>query len=278
MAQSSSNRIIATPSAYAKSHYLYVQEVGTLQSLESHISKRQNLNSHLIFAVLNGSGIISREGLEYSITAGDCVWLDCNTPYFHQSSNEEPWTLMWVHFYGASASFFYQYFLHLGHSFIFKPEHFPGFTEILSQLYRNQQEKSSLTELISNKYLTDLVTFCFTQGQSDSPQASSTSEKLQQIHTYLEDHYHEKISLESLSARFYLSKYHLSREYKRLYGITLMGDLTAKRISRGKELLRFTNDSVESIAQQCGYPDLGYFIKVFKKAEMMTPLEYRKLW
>ena len=45
MAKSKSNRIIPTPSHYAKEHYLYVQEVGTLQSLEPHISKRQNLNS-----------------------------------------------------------------------------------------------------------------------------------------------------------------------------------------------------------------------------------------
>ena len=34
MAKSTSNRIIATPSSYAKEHYLYIQEVGTLQSIE----------------------------------------------------------------------------------------------------------------------------------------------------------------------------------------------------------------------------------------------------
>ena len=40
MAKSSSNRILPTPSSYAREHYLYVQEIGTLQSLEPHVSKR----------------------------------------------------------------------------------------------------------------------------------------------------------------------------------------------------------------------------------------------
>ena len=54
MAKSSSNRILNTPSSYAKQHYLYVQEVGTLQSIEPHISRRQNLDSYLFFIFLQG--------------------------------------------------------------------------------------------------------------------------------------------------------------------------------------------------------------------------------
>ena len=58
MAKSKSNRIISTPSQYAKEHYLYVQEVGTLQSLEPHVSRRQNLSSYLFFLVLDGNGTV----------------------------------------------------------------------------------------------------------------------------------------------------------------------------------------------------------------------------
>ena len=76
MAKSTSNRIISTPSSYAKEHYLYVQEVGTLQSLEPHVSKRQNLNSYLFFVVLDGTGTVSYEAKDYPISAGHCIWLD----------------------------------------------------------------------------------------------------------------------------------------------------------------------------------------------------------
>lgn len=60
-----------------------------------------------------------------------------------------------------------------------------------------------------------------------------------QVRKYLEEHYQEKISLEELSGLFFISKYHLSREYKKKYGITIGSDLTGRRISHAKSLLRF---------------------------------------
>ena len=67
MKKNHSNRIISTPSAYARSHYLYVQETGTLQSLESHISKREHLQSLLFFIVNKGSGYLTLRGKRFHI-------------------------------------------------------------------------------------------------------------------------------------------------------------------------------------------------------------------
>lgn len=278
MAKSSSNRIISTPSAYAKEHYLYVQEVGTLQSLEPHISKRQNLNSFLFFTVLDGSGEVSCENRKYNISAGDCVWLDCTHPYSHESSAANPWSLMWVHFNGSGAGASYDNYIRSGNSFLFRPRNLVAFTDALTQLYQAQQNKSSLAELLSNKYITDIITLCFVEGGKENMGEYTIPEKLIQIHSFLDEHYADRITLEKLSEQFFISKYHLSREYKKTYDVTLLNDLTAKRISHAKFMLRFSSDSVETIAQACGFQDAGYFIKVFRKSENMTPLEYRRMW
>ena len=278
MAKSTSDRIISTPSSYAREHYLYVQEVGTLQSLEPHISKRQNLNSYLFFVVLDGSGIVSYENNTYPISAGDCVWLDCTRPYSHESSADDPWSLMWVHFNGQAAEAYYRAFTYHGNFFLFRPRNLVLFTDALSQLYQAQLNKSSLMELISNKYITDIITLCFTESRAEHLGEYSIPEKLDQVHAYLEEHYAEKITLEDLAEHFFISKFHLSREYKKTFGSTLFNDLTGRRISHAKSMLRFSDDSVESIAQACGFQDAGYFIKVFKRSENMTPLEYRKKW
>ncbi len=278
MAKSTSKRIIATPSSYAKDHYIYIQEVGTLQSLEPHISQRQNLNSYLFFVVLKGSGFVSYEGSRFAITVGDCVWLDCTKPYSHESSAKDPWSLMWVHFFGKEVPYFYANFLSHSRSIIFHPENTIVFTDILNHIYQIHSSKTSMMELFSNRYLTDLITLCFTENIQGNHEISSIPEKLKQINDYLENHYAEKINLEDLSSRFYISKFHLSREYKKVYGITLGNDLTAKRISHSKSMLRFSNSSIENIALDCGFQNAGYFIKVFKKHENMTPLEYRRKW
>ena len=56
MAKSLSDRVLATPSSYAKKHYLYVQEIGTLTSMEPHVSSRENISSYLFLTVLKGEG------------------------------------------------------------------------------------------------------------------------------------------------------------------------------------------------------------------------------
>ncbi|MCM1048860.1 MAG: AraC family transcriptional regulator [Clostridiales bacterium] len=278
MAKSTSNRIIATPSPYAREHYIYVQEVGTLQSLEPHISQRQNLNSYLFFIVLDGSGYVSYEGSRLTIKTGDCVWLDCTKSYSHESSAKEPWSLMWVHFYGKEVPYFYANFLKQSHSFIFQPENTIAFTDIIQHIFKLHASKTSMTELFANRCLTDLVTLCFSEVMQLNSVVPSIPEKLKQVNDYLEDNYAKKINLEDLSSRFYISKFHLSREYKKVYGVTIGNDLTAKRISHAKSMLRFSDSSIESIAYECGFQNAGYFIKVFKKYENMTPAEYRKKW
>ena len=278
MAKSSSNRILPTPSSYAREHYLYVQEIGTLQSLEPHVSKRQNLNSFLFMVVLDGEGTLNYCGTRHRISAGDCALINCARPYSHESSATHPWSLKWVHFNGLEASFYYDYFISRENSYLFRPRSILPFTDVLDQLYLCQQNKNPLMELTSNKYLTDMITLCFTENESLKMGEYTIPDKLKQIHEYISENYSRKISLEDLADRFFISKFHLSREYKKIYGTTLGNALTNLRLSHAKSMLRFSDDSIDTIALSCGFQDTGYFIKVFKKAENMTPLQYRKKW
>lgn len=276
--KSSSNRILATPSSYAKKNYLYVQEVGTLHSVEPHISKRQNLNSFLFIVVINGSGTVTFDGERFFVDTGTCIWLDCSHSYSHESSFEDPWTLMWVHFYGTSAPTFYETYREQENPFIFTPPSIVPFTDAIHTIYQAHETKNPLFELVSHKCLTDIILLCFAENNKEKQSAATISEKLHQIRDYMEEHYMEKINLDTLAESFYISKFHLSREYKKTFGVTLGNDLKAKRISHAKSLLRFTSESIEQIAIDCGFQNAGYFIKVFRKAENMTPLEYRKKW
>lgn len=278
MAKSSSNRILQTPSVYAREHYLYVQEIGTLQSLEPHVSKRQNLNSFLFLVVLDGEGTLNYDGTRHRISAGDCAWINCARPYSHESSATHPWSLKWVHFNGLEAAFYYDYFVSRENSYLFHPRSILPFTDVLDQLYLCQQTKNPLMELTSNKHLTDIITLCFTENEHLKMGEYTIPDKLKQVHEYISENYYRKLSLEDLAEQFFISKYHLSREYKKVYGTTLGNSITSLRLSHAKSMLRFSDDSIDVIALNCGFQDSGYFIKVFKKAENMTPLQYRKKW
>lgn len=278
MAKSISNRMITTPTPYTREHCLYVQEIGTLTSIESHISQREKLRSFLFFLVLSGRGLFYYNTTPYSIRQGDCVWIDCSLPYSHESSIDSPWELKWVHFYGKDVDSFYRAYLEQGHPVCFSAVNAGAFNEALSAMLSLHQEDTSLKEMLSHKYLTDIITLCFLEHTDARPEKNDTFSKITAIRAYLKAHFTEQITLDSLSSLFFISKYHLVREYKQLFHTTIINDLTALRLSHAKSLLRFTSQSITEIASACGYSEVNYFIKVFKKAEGITPLEYRRKW
>ena len=65
----SSSRIIYTPSTFARTSLLHLQEVGSLQAVHPHISQREDLVSFLCFIVLSGEGELSYEEQTYQATA-----------------------------------------------------------------------------------------------------------------------------------------------------------------------------------------------------------------
>ncbi len=274
-----SNRIISTPSSHAKEHYLYVQETGSLQSIEPHVSKRDNLSSLLFFVVMKGSGTLTYRGKRHSIGMGDCIFINCLEEYSHESSKDDPWELSWVHFYGKDAIAIYQHYEEQNGYFLFHPTDISSFLLALKNLFSEQLEKQTFYEQKCHKYLTDIVTACYLESASaQNEKTDSISEKLLAIRTYLDEHFAEDIDLDFLSSHFFVSKFHLSREFKKATGLTVGNYLNSRRINKAKELLRFTKEPIGTIAVSCGIPDVNYFTKVFVKYESMTPSAYRKRW
>ena len=175
MAKSVSDRVLATPSAHARARYLYVQEIGTLTSMEPHISSRENLSSYLFLTVRRGEGYLTYRGKRHFIKTGDCVYINCRNQYAHESTAEHPWTLMWVHFNGNGADDFYQTYQEQERGSIFHPPDPAPFTDSLTALYSLMHEKPSLMELYAHRYLTDLITLCFTGGRPEAGQEDSVS-------------------------------------------------------------------------------------------------------
>ena len=83
----SSNRIIYTPSTFARSSLIHLQETGTLQATHPHKNERSGLTSCLFFTVLRGSGQLSYDGATYVLHSGDCVFINCKKPYSHETGD-----------------------------------------------------------------------------------------------------------------------------------------------------------------------------------------------
>ena len=82
-----SKRIINTPSSAAKQTFFYMQETGYLKAIDAARSQRQNLDSYLIAAVVEGNGSLTISDKTYNISKGECFFIDCRTPHFYKSDD-----------------------------------------------------------------------------------------------------------------------------------------------------------------------------------------------
>lgn len=105
--------------------------------------------------------------------------------------------------------------------------------------------------------------------QSDKKQAHM-------IVDYIRENYRENLTLQVLAEKFSMSESYISSLIKKKTNKNFGEHLMEARIREAQRLLRETNDSIEEIAVQVGYPDYFYFSKVYKRATGISPAAYRR--
>ena len=108
--------------------------------------------------------------------------------------------------------------------------------------------------------------------QQATPYVSDT---VQSIQRYIQEHYAEDISLQTLANQFFLHPNYLSQLFTEKTGRNFIDYLTQVRMEKAQGLLRDTGLRVYDISQMVGYESPKYFSKVFKEVTGCTPKEYR---
>lgn len=98
---------------------------------------------------------------------------------------------------------------------------------------------------------------------------------LKEMQKFMWENY-KTVTQQQLADQFHMSISAVSLLFKRKAGKTYSDFLLEIRINKAEELLRRTNASVEEIAEQVGYNDYFYFLKIFKKATGISPTVFRK--
>lgn len=273
-----SSRIIYTPSDFARTSLLHLQEIGSLKAIRPHTSSRENLVSYLCFVVVEGSGEFYYNRKKYELSAGDIVFIDCHKPYFHRTE-KELWTLQWCHFYGPELPAVYHKYQERGGQPVFHPESAAEITEVMTELYAIADSGDYVRDMRINQELSRLLTLLMSYSwHPENKVISKKRMELSRVREYLDEHFREKIVLEELARNFYVDKYYLTKIFKEAYGVTITAYILSMRITRAKSLLRFTDMTIEEVGVAAGMSDANYFARSFKKTEGMTPREYRRLW
>ncbi|WP_194841387.1 response regulator transcription factor [Salinibacillus xinjiangensis] len=146
---------------------------------------------------------------------------------------------------------------------------------ILKPIKKEEIEKA-LKQAIKNWQETE----SFSQFQKiveiDEKEQTKESSSILEIKNYLDGHFHERITLDILAKKFYLSPQYISNRFKAQYGISIVEYVTKLKIEKAKQLLMKTSKSILDIAYELGFSNENYFSKVFKKYVQLSPKNYRE--
>lgn len=102
------------------------------------------------------------------------------------------------------------------------------------------------------------------------------NEIISEIVRYVDENFANGITLEQISIDFHMSLSHISRQFKRITGMTYSNYISEKKVEQAKTLLAHSSETIAEVGEKSGYSDYFYFLRSFKRATGYTPTQYRK--
>ena len=157
---------------------------------------------------------------------------------------------------------------------------FKNFIQTVESIKSARSDQSPLCAAPTVRYrvLGLLLELCENHIMSETPEKkihSASSERVKTVMTYMRQNYAKSITLDEIANLVGVSKYHLSREFKLLAGTTIFDSLNIIRCKEARHRLA-EGATVFEAATDCGFENLSYFSRTFKKYTGQLPSEYMK--
>lgn len=231
---------------------------------------------YVIHFILGGRGRFSIGGREYSLERGFGFLIPPEALAFYQADEVNPWTYIWVGFYGSMAEALIK---SMGLSVanpVFKSDRETELYQavmdmmehntvgIANDLRRNGQLHLFLSLIAESAHIEE-------RGETDK-----ADQYVRRAVEFILSNYCNPIKVTDVADYVCINRSYLYTLFRNAMGMSPQQFLTTFRITRAAELLQLTSLPVESIALSCGYSDPLVFTKSFKQMKRMSPSFYRK--
>ena len=151
-------------------------------------------------------------------------------------------------------------------------------TYLFQQLIREQDSREFAAELNCLSLLAQLLVLvnrtALRAGRAPEPRENADS-VVYRILGYIGEHYNEDLSLDFLANEFFLSKYHLSREFSRVVGTSVHRYIVQKRLIMARQMMA-AGTSTSEVSQLCGFGDYSNFYRAFINEYQISPRKYQE--
>ncbi len=241
-----------------------------------------------IYFFLSGSVSYNVESRSYRLSPGDVLVInpqELHQPVFSPEKQQYERYVLWL-----SGSFLQQFILpgqdlsqcfdasRPEHTNLIRPDgaHRELIHYLMQQLVKEQDSPEFAAELSCLSLLAQLLVMvnrvALRAGRAPEPRENADS-VVYRILSYISEHYSEDLSLDFLANAFFLSKYHLSREFSRVVGTSVHRYIVQKRLIMARQMMA-AGTSTSEVSQLCGFGDYSNFYRAFTNEYQISPRKY----
>jgi len=145
--------------------------------------------------------------------------------------------------------------------------------------FLDDQETGALKPL-SSSYLIALMLFEVAESQRSAAAAAgdAAAALASRAQHLIQTRFHQNISTADNAGELSCNPDYLGRVFRRVYGHTLIDEIHLRRLRSARRLLIESTFNVDQIATECGFQDSGYFRRIFRRKQGVSPRAYRQLF
>lgn len=143
----------------------------------------------------------------------------------------------------------------------------------MSDLFLQRLEKCK--EILDFLYLHDEMRLDFTMAVNKIKKDRSDVSYIEKTKIYIQYNLNKRFTLDDISSTISINKHYLSRIFVQNTKLTIMEYTRKERIKAAANMLKFSDDSISSIATYLTFPNQSHFGKVFKEIIGLSPKQYR---
>ncbi len=257
---------------FALQNLYYMEGFSIFTCEKNFFTQRRDYHSYLILYTYKGKGQLEYDGKIYRLSEGDGFFIDCRLPQLYRVEGDF-WKHSVLHLNGPLIPALFKQFCSSG-SVVFSQPISGGYQTGLEKLLSLYDTPHPYRDWLVSDCISNILTGLLADSSAGSIPA--IPDYLRNVIAYMENHFSSAITLDYLSRFSGISKYYLSREFKKYTGFSPNDYLISLRVEYAKNLLLSTSLPANKVAHIAGIHDMNNFTNLFKKKTGMTPGQFRK--
>lgn len=257
---------------------VYITDIGYYPKARYHYAERTaGIGQHIIIYCTEGEGWVEYGKKKSALSPSQFIAIPANTPHRYGSTENNPWTIYWIHFKGEIASVIVGLVPQKNEgdkpNLVYNENRIKLFEEICSNLEKGYSvDTLRYINMIFFHFLSSLIyedKFNYLENKLPADAISSTIDMMQKK-------LQKNITLNEFASFANLSVSHFSMIFKTKTGYPPIEYFNHLKVQKACQYLSFTKMTIKEMAITLGIIDQYYFSRMFAKLMGISPSEYRK--